>query len=163
MAHSLFAYATLIWYAVYSQIISEHIQVKFKYYFCQIQILFLSYLDTISLKVKYFCQVQIFLSYWDISVQFKYFYFSFFIAFDFLSVLCGHSFFHPCHNGQWPPTLKDFLSQILPNAFIFLSLFLIYVLTYFCNLVLHTMRSCQLTKIAWSCSSFRAPVSCSGL
>ena len=22
-------------------------------------------------------------------------------------------FFHPRHNGQWPPTLKDFLSQIL--------------------------------------------------
>ena len=24
-----------------------------------------------------------------------------------LSVLHGHSFFHPCHNGQWPPTSKD--------------------------------------------------------
>ena len=38
-----------------------------------------------------------------------------------LSVLRGHSFFHPRHNGQWPPTLKDFLSQILSITFIFLS------------------------------------------
>ena len=30
-------------------------------------------------------------------------------------------FFHPRHNGQWPPTSKDFLSQILSIAFIFLS------------------------------------------
>ena len=30
-----------------------------------------------------------------------------------LSVLRGHSFFHPRHNGQWPPNSKDFLSQIL--------------------------------------------------
>ena len=29
-----------------------------------------------------------------------------FLAFD-LSVLRGHSFFHPRHNGQWPPTSKD--------------------------------------------------------
>ena len=39
-----------------------------------------------------------------------------------LSVLHGHSFFHPQHNGQWPPTLKDFLSQILFITFIFLIL-----------------------------------------
>ena len=34
-----------------------------------------------------------------------------------LSVLRGHSFFHPRHNGQWPPTSKDFLSQILLITF----------------------------------------------
>ena len=38
-----------------------------------------------------------------------------------LSLLRGHSFFHPRHNGQWPPTSKDFLSQILSITFIFLS------------------------------------------
>ena len=30
-------------------------------------------------------------------------------------------FFHPRHNGQSPPTSKDFLSQILSITFIFLS------------------------------------------
>ena len=29
--------------------------------------------------------------------------------------------FHPLHNGKWPPTSKDFLSQILSITFIFLS------------------------------------------
>ena len=33
--------------------------------------------------------------------------------FSVLSVLRGHSFFHPRHNGQWHSTSKDFLSQIL--------------------------------------------------
>ena len=32
--------------------------------------------------------------------------------------------FHPRHNGQWPSTSKDFLSQILSITFIFLSKFL---------------------------------------
>ena len=34
------------------------------------------------------------------------------MAFDFC-----HRFFHPRHNGQWTPTLKDFLSQILSITF----------------------------------------------
>ena len=34
-----------------------------------------------------------------------------------VSVLHGHHFFHPRHNGQWPPTLKDFLYQILSITF----------------------------------------------
>ena len=38
-----------------------------------------------------------------------------------LSVLRFIRFFHPRHNGQWPPTSKDFLSQILSITFIFLS------------------------------------------
>ena len=38
----------------------------------------------------------------------------FFFSVRLLSVLRGHSFFHPRHNGQWPPTSKDFLSQIYP-------------------------------------------------
>ena len=28
-------------------------------------------------------------------------------------------FFHPRHNGQWPPNFKDFVSQILSITFIF--------------------------------------------
>ena len=45
-----------------------------------------------------------------ITLDFRQFSFSFFL----LSVLRGHSvFFHPSHNGQWPGTSKDFLSQIL--------------------------------------------------
>ena len=30
-------------------------------------------------------------------------------------------FFHPHHNGQWPPTSKNFLSKIVSITFIFLS------------------------------------------
>ena len=30
-------------------------------------------------------------------------FFMFFFSVRLLSVLRGHSFFHPCHNGQWPP------------------------------------------------------------
>ena len=37
----------------------------------------------------------------------------YFFSVRLLSVLRGHSFFHPRHNGQRPPTSKDFLSQIL--------------------------------------------------
>ena len=37
----------------------------------------------------------------------------FLIIFLAFRLLRGHSFFHPCHNGQWPPTSKDFLYQIL--------------------------------------------------
>ena len=39
----------------------------------------------------------------------------------FCRLLRGHWFFHPRPNGQWPPTSKDFLSQILSITFIFLS------------------------------------------
>ena len=44
-----------------------------------------------------------------------------FFSVRLLSVLGGHSVFHPRHNGQWPPTSKDFLSQIVSITFIFLS------------------------------------------
>ena len=32
----------------------------------------------------------------------------------FLSVLHGQSLFHPRHNGQWPPTSKDFYTMSYP-------------------------------------------------
>ena len=44
-----------------------------------------------------------------------------FLVLDFCRFCVVIRFFHPRHNGQWPPTLKDFLSQILSTAFIFLS------------------------------------------
>ena len=44
-----------------------------------------------------------------------------FLAFDFC--LFCMVIFHPRHNGQWPPTLKDFLSQILSFTFFSLSWF----------------------------------------
>ena len=47
--------------------------------------------------------------------------FDFFLAFDFCRFCVVIQFFHPRHNGQWPPTSKDFLSQILSITFIFLS------------------------------------------
>ena len=39
--------------------------------------------------------------------------FFFFLAFDFCWFCVVIRFFHPRHNGQWPPTSKDFLYQIL--------------------------------------------------
>ena len=48
----------------------------------------------------------------------------FFWKFSVLSILRGHSFFHPRHNAQWPPTSKDFLSQILSITFYFSILIL---------------------------------------
>ena len=47
--------------------------------------------------------------------------FSFFLAFDFCRFCVVTRFFHPSHNGQWPPTSKDILSQILSITFIFLE------------------------------------------
>ena len=44
---------------------------------------------------------------------------SVFLAFNFCPFWVVIRFFHPRHNGQWPPTLKDFLSQILSITFIF--------------------------------------------
>ena len=46
---------------------------------------------------------------------------SFFLAYDFCRFCVVIRFFHPRHNGQWPPTSKDFLSQILSITFIYLS------------------------------------------
>ena len=60
-----------------------------------------------------------YLNYW-VNAQVSWFFFIF-ISVRFLSVLRGHSVFHPRHNGQWAPTSKDFLSQILSITFIFLS------------------------------------------
>ena len=52
------------------------------------------------------------------------FFFVVFLAFDFCRFCVVIRFFHPRHNGQGPPTLKDFLSQILSITFILLSYFL---------------------------------------
>ena len=35
----------------------------------------------------------------------------FFFSVRLLSVVRGHWFFHPRHNGQWPPTSKDFYTR----------------------------------------------------
>ena len=41
-----------------------------------------------------------------------------FLAFDFCQFCVVIRFFHPRHNGQWLPTSKDFLSQILSITFL---------------------------------------------
>ena len=46
-----------------------------------------------------------------------------FFSVRLLSVLRDHSFFHPRHNGQWPPTSKDFYTRSYP-----LYYFLIFIL-----------------------------------
>ena len=53
-----------------------------------------------------------------------YFVFLSFFSVRLSSVLRGHSFFSSLHNGQWPPTWNEFLSQIVSITFIFLSKFL---------------------------------------
>ena len=40
-----------------------------------------------------------------------------FFSVRLLSVLRGHSVFHPRHNSQWPPTLKDFYPRFYPLHF----------------------------------------------
>ena len=57
-------------------------------------------------------------------VSFFFVFFLFFLAFDFFRFCVVILFFHPRHNGQWPPTTKDFLSQIVSITFIILSSFL---------------------------------------
>ena len=42
-----------------------------------------------------------------------------FFSFDFCRFCVVIQFFHPRYNGQWPPTSKDFLSQIWSIKFIF--------------------------------------------
>ena len=42
-----------------------------------------------------------------------FYFFYFFLASDFCWFCVVIRFFHPRHNGQWPPTSNDFLSQIL--------------------------------------------------
>ena len=37
-----------------------------------------------------------------------------FLAFDFCRFCAIIRFFHPCHNGQWPPTSKDFYTRSYP-------------------------------------------------
>ena len=40
--------------------------------------------------------------------------FPFFLAFDFCRFCVVIRFFHPRHNGQWPPTSKDFYTRSYP-------------------------------------------------
>ena len=40
--------------------------------------------------------------------------FIFFLAFDFCRFCVVIRFFHPRHNGQWPPTSKDFYTRSYP-------------------------------------------------
>ena len=40
--------------------------------------------------------------------------FSVFLAFDFCRFCVVIRFFHPLHNGQWPPTSKDFYTKYYP-------------------------------------------------
>ena len=41
----------------------------------------------------------------------------FLFKFDFLSCVVIRSF-HPCHNGQWPPTSKDFYARSYPLQYV---------------------------------------------
>ena len=40
--------------------------------------------------------------------------FLFFLSFDFCRFCVVIRFFHHCHNGQWPPTSKDFYTRSYP-------------------------------------------------
>ena len=51
------------------------------------------------------------------------YFFSVFFCIRLLSVLRDHRFFHPRHDGQWPPTSKDFYTRSYP-----LHYFLIFIL-----------------------------------
>ena len=53
------------------------------------------------------CKYWVWLSYITVLAIIQHFLFSV----RLLSVMHGHSFFHPRHNGQWPPTSKDFYTR----------------------------------------------------
>jgi len=48
----------------------------------------------------------------------------FFLAFGFCRFCMVIRFFHPRHNGQWPPTSKDFYTRSYPLHYYFLILIL---------------------------------------
>ena len=50
---------------------------------------------------------------WLILANIKSFFF-FFLAFDFCLFCVVIRFIHPRHNGQWPPTSKDFFTRFYP-------------------------------------------------
>ena len=50
----------------------------------------------------------------DHDVMTHQFLFLFFLAFDFCRFCVVIRFFHPRHNGQWPPTSKDFYTRSYP-------------------------------------------------
>ena len=56
-----------------------------------------------------------------LSYAYQFLFFLFFWAFVFCRFCAVIRFFHPRHNGQWPPTSKDFPSQIVSITFSFLS------------------------------------------
>ena len=56
-----------------------------------------------------------------LKTDYGFFIFLNFLAYDFCRFCVVIWFFHPCHNGQWLSTSKDFLSQILSIIFIFPS------------------------------------------
>ena len=61
------------------------------------------------------CLIPMYAISWNNLVQSVYVFV--FLLFD-LSVLRGHSFFHPRHNCQWPPTSKDFYPRLYPLHFV---------------------------------------------
>ena len=60
------------------------------------------------------CSTKYFIySFLSPQLQITIFYF-FIFAFDFCRFYVVIRFFHPCHNGQWPPTSKDFYTRSYP-------------------------------------------------
>ena len=57
-----------------------------------------------------------------IYIKNTFFFFSFFFfSVRLLSVLHGHSVFHTRHNGQWPPSSKDFYTKSYPLHYLILE------------------------------------------
>ena len=77
-----------------------------------------------------------------------------FLAFDFLSVLRGSFvFFHPRHNGQWPPTSKDFNPRSYPlHLFFYFKLYLYYneYETSYTTYINHARWSTPMFAFEWS-------------
>jgi len=46
-----------------------------------------------------------------------------FLAFDFCRFCVVIRLFHPHHNGQWPPSLKDFYPSFFPLLFLTILIF----------------------------------------
>ena len=74
--------------------------------------------DTIT---KLLALKQVFVNAINNQFNFRFLFLKMFLAFDFCRFCVVIRFVHPRHNGQWPPTAKDFLSHILSITFIYLN------------------------------------------
>ena len=87
----------------------------------RLYILMISYLGFVAGSFFINQVVALYFIDWNTFRKISFSFWSVFLAFDFCRICVVIRFFHPRHNGQWPPTSTDFLSQMLSITIILLS------------------------------------------